>query len=114
MIDETAERMATLGISPNGLPGALMESRTWDDYSLGRADTHQHVAELDAIYDGLVSSQRDANFIAGDPDPITEDILIGHTAQLELFQWFMRAHLEDSKGQPHEPSKESTDTTAAK
>ena len=86
MIDETAERMSTLGISPNGLPGALVESRTWDDYSLVRADTHQHVAELDAVYDGLVSSRRDAIFVAGGLDPITEDMLIGHTAQLELFQ----------------------------
>ncbi|WP_207344630.1 DNA starvation/stationary phase protection protein [Arthrobacter sp. E3] len=114
MIDETAERMATLGISPNGLPGALVKFRSWDDYSLGRAGTAEHLAALDVVYDGLVSSQRDAISVAGDTDPVTEDMLIGHTAQLELFQWFMRAHLEDSDGQLHEPSKKSTDTKAGK
>ncbi len=31
MIDETAERMATLGVSPNGLAGALVKARDWDD-----------------------------------------------------------------------------------
>lgn len=30
MIDKAAERMATLGVSPNGLPGALVKERTWE------------------------------------------------------------------------------------
>lgn len=29
---------------------------------------------------------------------MTEDLLIGQTAELEKFQWFVRAHLENSKG----------------
>ena len=37
MVDETAERIATLGASPNGLPGALVTERAWDDYAIGRA-----------------------------------------------------------------------------
>ena len=36
MVDETAERIATLGLAPIGTPGALVEHRTWDDYSLDR------------------------------------------------------------------------------
>src|SRR6185436_20891626 len=32
MVDETAERIATLGGEPNGLPGNLVSSRSWDDY----------------------------------------------------------------------------------
>src|SRR6202451_4665432 len=39
MVDETAERIATLGGSPSGTPGALVAQRNWDDYSIGRADT---------------------------------------------------------------------------
>ncbi len=34
MADELAERIATLGGEPNGNPGAIVEQRTWDDYSL--------------------------------------------------------------------------------
>jgi starvation-inducible DNA-binding protein len=35
----------------------------------------------------------------GDLDPVTEDMLIAHTTELEKFQWFVRAHLENSGGQ---------------
>src|ERR1700741_1701074 len=38
MADETAERIAALGGSPGGTPGALVKRRGWDDYSIGRAD----------------------------------------------------------------------------
>src|ERR1700754_762321 len=37
MVDDTAERIATLGRSPVGTPGALVKERDWDDYSIGRA-----------------------------------------------------------------------------
>lgn len=98
MIDETAERIATLGASPNGLPGALVSDRDWDDYDLGRATTMEHLAALDKVYEGVVSSHRKAIAATGELDPVTEDMLIGHTAKLELFQWFMRAHLETGEG----------------
>lgn len=32
--DEVAERIATLGGSPKGTPGAILDDRTWDDYCL--------------------------------------------------------------------------------
>ena len=47
MVDTTAERIATLGASPNGLPGNLVEPRTWDDYPIGRATSMQHLGALD-------------------------------------------------------------------
>ena len=34
----------------------------------------------------------------GEIDPVTEDMLIGQTATLEQFQWFVRAHLEARDG----------------
>lgn len=98
MIDETAERIATLGVSPNGLPGALVKNRAWDDYAIGRASTMEHLAALDIVYDGVISSHRKAIAATGELDPITEDILIGQSTKLELFQWFMRAHLESNTG----------------
>lgn len=98
MIDETAERIATLGVSPNGLPGALVTARPWDDYSIGRAHTSAHLAALDIVYTGFLKSHRKVLAEVGDLDPITEDMIIGQCAKLELFQWFMRAHLEDDSG----------------
>jgi starvation-inducible DNA-binding protein len=97
-VDTLAERMATLGVSPVGTPGALVKSRDWDDYSLGRASTMEHLGALDVVYDGIIKGHRDAIEIVGDLDPITEDILIGQTAGLEQFHWFIRAHLENNAG----------------
>lgn len=113
MIDETAERIATLGTSPNGLPGALVKERDWDDYSIGRARTSEHLAALDLVYDGVIASHRKAIAATGELDPITEDMLIGQSAKLELFQWFMRAHLEDDTGNLSDAGAH-TETAAAK
>jgi starvation-inducible DNA-binding protein len=75
-----------------------VKTRTWDDYSIGRATTQEHLAALDVVYQGIIEAHRDAIELVGDLDPITEDILIGQTAGLEQFHWFVRAHLENSDG----------------
>jgi starvation-inducible DNA-binding protein len=98
MVDETAERIATLGGSPTGTPGALVAARTWDDYSIGRADAISHLAALDLVYSGVVADHRFAIDRTEKSDPVTQDLLIGQSAQLEQFQWFVRAHLEDAGG----------------
>lgn len=113
MIDETAERIATLGTSPNGLPGTLVRERDWDDYSIGRAQTAEHLAALDLVYTGVVTSQRKAIEKTGKLDPVTQDMLITQCAQLELFQWFMRAHLENAGGTLESDGAE-TEKAAAK
>ena len=98
MADATAERMATMGVTPVGTPGALVADRSWDDYSLGRASTQEHLAALDLVYAGVTADHRRAIEDVSDVDPVTEDLLIGQTAQLEQFHWFIRAHLETSSG----------------
>ena len=99
MADEAAERIATLGGIPNGLAGGLTRTRSWDDYALGRAVVEAHLGALDKVYDGVVGSHRDAIDAAADVDPVTEDMLIAQVAKLELFQWFVRAHIENTSGE---------------
>ena len=98
MVDETAERIATLGGSPNGLPGALVSMRSWDDYDLMRASTLEHLGALDLVYGGVIESHRTAIHELDALDPVTQDMLIGQAAQLEQFHWFVRAHLESPDG----------------
>ena len=97
--DEVAERIATLGKSPLGTPGAIINDRTWDDYSVERDTVQAHLAALDLVYTGVIEDTRKSIDRVGDLDPITEDILIAHSTELEKFQWFVRAHLENSGGQ---------------
>jgi starvation-inducible DNA-binding protein len=99
MTDEIAERMATLGVAPIGTPGALVAARTWDDYDIGRATALEHLGALDLVYAGVIESHRKAIDATEDPDPVTQDMLIGQSGQLELFHWFVRAHLESTGGE---------------
>ncbi|SNT41926.1 Dps family protein [Rhodococcoides kyotonense] len=97
--DEVAERIATLGSSALGTPGTIVDQRKWDDYSIGRASAIEHLGALDLVYVGVIEDTRKAIEEIGKIDPITEDLLIGQSGQLELFHWFVRAHLENSGGQ---------------
>ena len=112
MVDATAERIATLGGSPSGTPGALVKARTWDDYSLGRDDAIAHMGALDKVYEGVIESHRKAIESTEDSDPVTQDMLIGQSAGLEQFQWFIRAHVETTSGRL-ETSESATEAGAA-
>jgi starvation-inducible DNA-binding protein len=96
--DEVAERIATLGSSPQGTPGAIVAQRDWDDYAIGRAGAIEHLAALDQVYIGLISSIRQVAEDVEEADPVTNDLLIGHLHELEQFHWFVRAHLENAGG----------------
>ncbi len=98
MVDQIAERIATLGVVPVGTPGALVASRTWDDYALGRAPAIQHLAALDDVYDSIITAHRNAADATAKLDDVTNDLLIGHLHDLEQFHGFVRAHLESTSG----------------
>ncbi|GAA4972366.1 DNA starvation/stationary phase protection protein [Kineococcus glutinatus] len=97
--DEVAERIATLGASPVGTPGAIVGDRDWDDYSVGRAGAIEHLAALDLVYAGVIADYRGAIEATEELDAVTQDLLIGQAGQLEQYHWFVRAHLETAGGQ---------------
>lgn len=99
MIDTTAERMATMGVAPVGTPGALVKDRDWDDYTVGRASTIEHLSALDLVYTGVIEDHREVIDESEKADLVTQDMLIAQVAQLEQFQWFIRAHLENNGGE---------------
>ena len=112
MVDETAERIATLGTSPNGLAGNLVASRAWDDYSLARDLVSAHLGALDVVYAGLIESHRAAIGDLEELDPVTVDMLTKQAGELEQYHWFVRAHLESASGSLS-TSGQSTEREAA-
>ena len=112
MVDDLAERIATLGGSPSGTPGALVANRSWDDYSLGRDDALAHLGALDLVYAGVIEAHRKAIEQTEELDQVTQDMLIGQSEQLEQFHWFVRAHLETPGGEL-KTSGARTETEAA-
>ena len=79
---------------------------------MGRDTVQAHLAALDLVYNGVIEDMRRGIAETEDIDPVTQDMLIGHAAELEKFQWFVRAHLESSGGHlAHEGKK--TEKSAA-
>ncbi|BBY06526.1 DNA starvation/stationary phase protection protein Dps [Mycobacterium noviomagense] len=111
--DVLAERIAALGASPQGTPGAIIRDRTWDDYSVGRDTVQAHLAALDLVYTGVIEDIRKAIDETEELDKVTQDILIEQAAELEKFQWFVRAHLESAGGKlAHEGSATEQDAAS--
>jgi len=98
MVDDIAERIAALGGSPVGTPGALVKQRDWSDYSIGTADAIAHLGALDVVYTGIIEAHRAAIDRTEELDLVTQDMLIGQAHQLEQYHWFIRAHLEAADG----------------
>ena len=114
MVDAVAERIATMGGEPVGTPGYVAKTRTWEDYSILRATTMEHLGALDVVYSGVVKDHRAAAEEMEDLDLVTQDLLIGQLDQLEQFQWFVRAHLETSDGSIPKASSEKGGAVAGK
>lgn len=99
LVDEVAERITTLGGIAAGLTDQVSDYRTADaDYALGRAPVMAHLGALDKVYERVIGGHRDATDGVSKLDPVSEDLLIGQTAKLDLYHWFVRAHLEDTAG----------------
>ncbi|HWM38845.1 MAG TPA: DNA starvation/stationary phase protection protein [Streptomyces sp.] len=114
MTDTTAERISTLGGSPHGTPGALVAERHWEDYTIGRAESIEHLGALDLVYTGIIEDHRAAARATDVSDPVTQDMLIEQLRGLELFQWFVRAHLESAGGALSTSSASSERDAASK
>ena len=99
MTDTIAERIATLGGVPVGTPKAIADRRRWEDYSLGKGLVAEHLVALDKVYNGVNGDHREAMEALAELDPVSEDMLTGQLAELEQFQWFVRAHIESSSGE---------------
>ncbi len=98
MTDELAERIALLGGQPVGTPGFVADTRSWDEYDIKRADVQTHLKALNGVYEGLIADHRKVFAVLDDLDLVSQDMVIAQTEKLELFQWFVRAHLESASG----------------
>ena len=92
--DETAERIATLGGTPDGRADAITRNRTWKPFDVdGRAGTEKYLEALIEYYDAFIADDRKAIAELDELDVISSNIIQDHVQELEKFQWFMRSHL---------------------
>lgn len=96
--DEVAERISTLGGEPIGTPVGHVQDRKPLEYPKNKATTQEHLKQVNDLYTQVLEGVRESMGEAGALDSVTEDIYIAHASEMEKFQWFVRAHLDDGTG----------------
>lgn len=96
MSDTLAERIATLGGVPHGTPGYVVGHRRWEDYAVDKAQSLTHLKALDRVYENVIADHRKVVDDIEKYDLVSQDLLVAQCEKLEMQQWFVRAHLDES------------------
>jgi starvation-inducible DNA-binding protein len=89
--DEVAERAATLGVSPDGRAETVAKDSglpTTEEGWRKVEDVNHAVVET---LERLIGRMRERIAATGEPDPVTQDLLIAQTAKLEQAHWMWQA-----------------------
>ncbi len=90
-MDEVAERMATIGVSPDGRSGTVAQTSTLKAYPEGFNKVDDSRKEVADAMVATIKSLRKAQADTADHDPVTEDLVIGVAAKLEKHLWMVQA-----------------------
>lgn len=89
--DEVAERIATLGVSPDGRASVVGENSRLEAFPDGLQSTDATVTTYSDRLASAIKGLREGIEVVGSHDPISEDLLIGVAATLEKHLWMLQA-----------------------
>jgi starvation-inducible DNA-binding protein len=89
--DAVAERAATLGVSPDGRAATVAKTSGVQAFDEGWRSVEDVNDAVVAILASLISRMRERIAATDEPDPVTQDMLIGQTAKLEEAHWMWQA-----------------------
>ena len=89
--DTVAERASALGVSPDGRAATVARSSSLPEYASGWVSDDDTVRALVRALGELVARMRDRIAATEGPDPVTQDLFIGLTAELEKQHWMFQA-----------------------
>jgi starvation-inducible DNA-binding protein len=89
--DAVAERAAALGVTPDGRAGTVAKTSGIDTVTDGWVKDNEVVEIMVAALDSVITRMRERIQSTDEPDPVTQDLLIGITAGLEKFHWMFQA-----------------------
>ena len=92
--DRVAERLATIGAPADGRAQIVAASSELAPYPAGFVSGDQTVKLVTAAMDTITGRMKDRIGRLGDADPVSQDILIGTSDELEKAAWMLRAQLE--------------------
>jgi starvation-inducible DNA-binding protein len=89
--DTVAERASTLGVSPDGRAATVSRSSGIGEIADGWVKDTDAVATLVDALGAVITRMRERVATTGEADPVSQDIFIGITADLEKHHWMFQA-----------------------
>lgn len=89
--DTVAERASAIGVTPDGRARTVAETSGIDTVTDGWVKDTEVVEILVAALDAVIGRMRERIQVTAEPDPVSQDILIGITADIEKFHWMFQA-----------------------
>ncbi len=89
--DTVAERASALGVNPDGRSGTIARATAIDSVPEGWVKDVDAVRTLVDALGVVIGRMRERIELTGDPDPVSQDILITLTADLEKHAWMFQA-----------------------
>ncbi|MGA4839224.1 Dps family protein [Streptomyces sp. G45] len=89
--DTVAERASTLGVSPDGRAATVSASSGIGSVPEGWVKDVDAVGTLVTALGAVITRMRERVDATGEADPVSQDIFIGITADLEKHHWMFQA-----------------------
>lgn len=89
--DAVAERAATIGVAPDGRAATVSSSSRIPELPEGWANDRDVVAYFVGAFAKLIAGLRDYVSEIAYTDPVTHDLLVGITADMEKQYWMFQA-----------------------
>ncbi|MET9417401.1 DNA starvation/stationary phase protection protein [Streptomyces klenkii] len=89
--DTVAERASALGIAPDGRAETVAKTSGIDPVGGGWCRDTEAVQTLVAALGAVITRMRERIRATEEPDPVTQDLLIGLTGDLEKHHWMFQA-----------------------
>ncbi|MFC6067393.1 Dps family protein [Streptomyces ochraceiscleroticus] len=89
--DTVAERASAIGVTPDGRAETVAKTSGIDAVDAGWIKDNDAVATLVRALGAVIERMRERIIATDEPDPVTQDLLIGLTADLEKHHWMFQA-----------------------
>ena len=91
--DRVAERIATLGVAPDGRAETVSTTSELAPFPEGFVPASETVQRVAQAMDTVSLRLKERIVAIGDDDPVSQDILIGITDEVEKAAWMLRSQL---------------------
>jgi starvation-inducible DNA-binding protein len=89
--DMVAERASAIGVTPDGRAATVAAQSAIGAVPEGWIKDEDAVRILVDALGAVIGRMRERVAVTGDPDPVSQDVLIGLTADLEKHAWMFQA-----------------------